>query len=352
MKALLNMNVARGASLWRLVAFHCDYHCADTRDRVFGLLSLSSNHAIWADYTKSTLQVLLQLLEQEACGADNETTQDARAMSDVLSVIGAFHLGPLAAESADMFRKRFLAHAAPRSSSHELVFDRRDQRKIVLHSELCCKVWEDDAGNLLTSLRENDLRYIERYAKNDAVKLRNSLGKVVALADKKVESGDVLLFFKDTRSSTLNRRPLDGLSPPTAGIIVRPLESGTHMVVGQVVANLHGIRVRRKGWSPGETGIDQHGFEIGDNFWWIMMSPEDLFVFAAQDMSSKVSSSGEGVGSIIKWMYHPEETAKRLTTSVTADLASSYAIRQQARGESSPHVNPAIVLRSDSIGFP
>jgi hypothetical protein len=63
--------------------------------------------------------------------------------------------------------------------------------------------------------------------------------------------------------------------------------------------------------------------------WVVYMSPADLILFAAQDLKSEVSPPEEGVGPIIVLSVCPEEKAKRLTTSVTSDLVSSFAIRRQ-----------------------
>lgn len=367
-KGLLNRNLSRTrtTSLWRLVVNHYDYQCADTRDRVFGLLYLSADNAIRADYTKSTVQVLLQLMQQTVLRVGDEAVhgKDTVSMADVGTVISGFHLGPLATEIADMLRLRRSAHATPNHvSSQKLVFDHRNQRHILLKTDLCCAIWEDDAGNLVTSLLKQKppstqdadryLHHVEQHSKDVAViRLRNPLGKVVALADKKVKAGDILLFFREGALSRPPGRPPRGstLSPPTAGLIIRPVESGIHIVVGQAVID-HGIRTRhQKRRMPGET-TDPMGFELENDCWWVLMCPVDLLLFASQDMKAEVGPFKEGVGSVIRRTYCPEETAKRLNTSVTTDLNSSYAIRRQGPGDLSPPASHAIVLRSDSMGF-
>ena len=361
LKALLSRRIRnRSTPLCRIVSHHIDHHCADVRDRVFGLLSLSSKHAIRADYTKSSLEVVLQLLEQEVCPADSSVARD---MSELLRIMGAFYLGPLAAESADMLRQRRLVHAAPRPSPQEVVFDRTIQRQILLKCELCCNVWEDDAGNLVTSLLKGEapstpdkyLGDLERFCHGSDVafkQLKNPLGKVVALADKKVKARDRLLFFSQLRASNDGGRNFNALSPASAGLVVRPSETGIHIVVGQVVVNFRGIKIRSD-WSSSMDPTDQYGFENGDcgyQEWWVFMSPADIFVFAVQDLRARVGSPDEGEGPVVELMYCPEETAKRLATSVTADLASSYAIRKHRRPKSPPR--GPIVLRSGSIDLP
>jgi hypothetical protein len=184
-------------------------------------------------------------------------------------------------------------------------------------------------GDLVTSLLkdtppstqtcDHGLQYIEQYAKGSAVKIRNPLGRVVALADKKVKAGDKLLFFADFSDDTALDTTIRG--PPVAGLIIRLTKCGIRILVGQVVVD-HGIIRPVKRWnSQGE--LSEHGL----NEWWILMSPLDLVLFAAQDMISEVSSSRDGP--VIKRTYCPQQTAKRLTTSVTSDLNSSYVFRKR-----------------------
>ena len=342
------------ATIWELVADHVDYHCADPRDRVFALLSMSTGNAIRPDYTKSSVEVFLQLLEQEASSVEDPLFESnlGPGMENVWNIVGGFHLGPLAAEIADMLRLRRVAHAATSQPSQDLVFGRHDKRHIVLHANLCCTIWQDKAGNMVTSLlkesrpsthtRVHDLHYIERHAEDVAVKIRNPLGRVVALADKKVKAGDVLMFSRD-----LGGPHFSGLVPPAAGLIVRPLECGICIVVGQVVVD-HGIRPPGRR-IPGDTGTDSVGFEIRNNDWWVYMSPIDLMLFVTQGMKSEVSSPTESIGHFVKRTFCPEETAKRLTTGLTADPASSFAVRERdwAAVDSLP-----IVLHPGSIAFP
>jgi hypothetical protein len=344
------------ATIWELVADHVDYHCADARDRVFALLSLSTGNSIHPDYTKSTFQVLLELLEEDSFSVYDPLfdSSSGPGMENVWNIIGGFHIGPLAAEIADMLRSRRSVHAVPSHLSQGLVFGRRDQRHIVLHANLCCTIWEDAAGNMVTSLLKNsppsthvhghDLRYIEQYTEDDdAVKIRNPLGRVVALANKKVKAGDILLFSRD-----LGGPHFSGLVPLAAGLIVRPLECGVHIVVGQVVVD-HGIRPPEMRVSR-DVETDPVGFEIGNNDWWVYMSPIDLLLFVAQGTKFEVSSPSEGTGPVIKQTFCPEKTAKRLTTGVTTDLISSFVLRKRDWG--SLQTRLPIVLHPGSIGFP
>jgi hypothetical protein len=328
------------------VVDHHNYHCADTRDHVFGLLYEPPNQhgtrrgpAIRPDYTKSTFQILLQLLEQEARERRHDENGNRRnmRMEDTLAIISKFHLGPLAAEMADILRLRRSTHAAPSPSSRRLVFDYETQQQILLRSDRCCSVWEDGAGNLVTSLLQDsppsaqncghDLQYIDQHTKGSAVKIRNCLGRVVALADEKVKAGDKLLFFGDFTYGAVWPPEMAGLGPPVAGLITRLAKCGIRILVGQVVIDQgigpygpYGPLVSDRG-----NGTDSQGFDLKQE-WFILMSPLDLILFAAQDMITEVSSSRDGA--VIKRTYCPEQTAKRLTTSVTSDLNSSYVIRK------------------------
>jgi hypothetical protein len=74
---LFEGTIIKRQSLWIRVVEHHIYQCADARDHVFGLLYESPDRhgarrapAICPDYTKSTLQILLQLLEQGAYGME------------------------------------------------------------------------------------------------------------------------------------------------------------------------------------------------------------------------------------------------------------------------------------------
>lgn len=352
LKGWLTKRNMGSATIWELVADHVDYHCADTRDRVFALLSMSIENTIRPDYTNlSGFEVLLQLLEQEASSVYDPlyNSSSGPGMGNVWNIIGAFHLGPLSAEIADMLRLRRSAHAAPSHLSQRVVFGHRDKRHILLKADLCCTVREDKAGNMVTSLLKesppsththaNDLQYIERHTEEVAVKIRNPLGRVVALADKKVKAGDMLLFSRDLGG------PHFSLVPRAAGLIVRPLECGIHIVVGQVFVD-HGIR------PPEEQDIETNsvGFEIRDNDWWLYISPIDLLLFVAQGMKSKVIPPSEDDGPVIKRTFCPEGTARRLTTGVTADPTSSFAVRKRDWDSLQPRL--PIVLYPGSMDFP
>lgn len=342
--------------LWKLAVDHHNYHCADTRDRVFALLSMShDDSSIRPDYTKSALQVLLQLLKEKL----NRLPDDS-LMRSMSSIVSGFHLGPLSAEIADVLQLRRSAHETPFRVPQTLTFDHYHPPKILLGSDLCCKVWKDEDSNLVTSLLKevppstkacdhefHDLWDLEQYAKNVAVRVKNPLGRVVALVDKKARADDVLVFFRDQDRVSDFRYAQTGptsLSPPAAGLVVRPLIRDLHVIVGQVVVG-PGIRPERHDESPdrNSTGTDSLGFELGHNGWWVYMSPGDLLLFIAQDMKSEVSSPGKDVDSPITRTFCPEETAKRLTTNVTISLNSSYALLKQRHGLS-PRGGPPVVL--------
>ena len=343
-------------STGQLVADFTDYGCVDTRDRVFALLVLSRDNAhsatsIRPDYTKSTFEVLLQLLKQETHGVRekyNSTRYAMEAMEMTVSIVGGFHLGPLAAEIADNLQLRRSAHATPTPPSQELVLDNHSLSRIKLYTNQCSRVWKDEAGNMLTSLLkdkeypspifDHDPQYVQQYIKDIAVEVRNSLGDVVAFADRKLKAGDFLLFFRDLG--------------PSGGLIVRPIKSGFHIIVGQVVLN-HGIRPRSYRSHSHRSrpcfGIDENTFDRENERWWVYMSPLDLILFVAQDMKSEISSSE--VGHIMKRTVCLEDSVKRLTTNVTSDLDSSFAVLLPRELEH-PSDAPRIILKSHTIDFP
>lgn len=326
----------RHMSIWDLASTYYDYQCADPRDRVFSLLALLTkgpSGEIRPDYTKTALQVLLQLLDQQVRDVKHEYNQRF-AMTETSNIIGGFHLGTLAVEMADLLRSREATHAASSPQSQEVVFDHQSQRRIILEAKWSCAVWEDEAGNMVTSLlrestpdtriRGHDFQYVQQQTEGTAVKIHNPLGKVVALADKNVKAGDRFLFFSNEGPSAY---PSYGLCPPFAGLVVRWMEPDIHIIVGQVVID-YGIRPCESPCScVADTGKRRHGFEPED--WWVYMSPEDLLLFVAQDMRSEVSSPRHAVGPAMELTVRREETAKRLITSVTTDAVSSYAIRRR-----------------------
>lgn len=255
-------------------------------------------------------------------------------MTETSNVIGGFNLGTLAVEMADLLQSRRSIHAATSPPTQEAVFDHQSQRRIILEARWSCTIWKDEAGKMVTSLlrestpdtqiRGHDFQYVQKHTEDTAVKIYNHLGRVVALADKNVKAGDQLLFFSNEGPSAY---PAYGLCPPFAGLIVRPIDCGIHIIVGQFIID-YGIKPCQSPCScVADSGKQRHGFEPEN--WWVYMSPEDLLLFVVQDMMSEASLPNDGVGPVMKLSVRREETAERFITSITTDPVSSYAIRRQ-----------------------
>jgi hypothetical protein len=232
---------ARGSSIWSLAGKHHDYHCVDTRDRVFALLASTAKTScpFRADYTKSNFQVFLQLLEQEAHPlADIVEEEEHYFLRNYLSVVGGFPLGPLAAEIADMLRMRRLTPAAPNPPplTQEQFFDSQTQLRVALEVKLCGTIVADENGNMMASFSEgdgtampvgdHDFRHVEQNTEATTVKIPTALGIASAFVSKSVKAGDSILILQDH---------VHGPRAPITGLVVRPFDRDIHIIVGQVV---------------------------------------------------------------------------------------------------------------------
>jgi hypothetical protein len=325
LRGLLVERSARGRSIWSLAGKHHDYHCVDTRDRVFAFLAstIKTSCPFRADYTKSNFQILLQLLEQEAHPpADVFARGDNLYLTNYLNAVGGFLLGPLAADIADMLRMRRLIPAAPNLPplTQEQFSDSPTQLRVVLEVQLGCIVLADGNGNMMASLStgdeapmpvgDHDFRHVEQSTGVTTVKVRTPMGMVSALVSRNVKASDSILILRE--ASHWRRAPITGL-------VVRLFDCGIHTIVGQVVF----------GDEFSSASIYDLLFSIYHfrRNWVVFMSPADFILFVAQDLKSYISPPEEGVGPTVVLSICPEEKAKRLTTSVTSDLVSSFATR-------------------------
>jgi hypothetical protein len=273
----------------------------------------------------------LQLLEQEAhVPADvvEEEHPDHLLLTNYLSVIGGFLLGPLAAEIAAMLGMRRATPVAPDLPplTRDRFVDPWTQRRIVLQVLDCCTIWEDANGNMMSSFSkggdapthvgDRDFRHVEQTPGKIAVKVRTPMGMASALVGKNVKAGDSILLLRDG---------IHGPRAPITGLVVRPFERDLHIIVGQVVVGDE--------FTPSTDAGNVFDCLFWDGFfrwnWLVFMSPADFILYVAQDLKSHISPPEEGVGPAIAWSVCPEAKAKRLTTSVTSDPVSSFAIRRQ-----------------------
>jgi hypothetical protein len=317
---------ARGRSIWSLAGKHHDYHCVDTRDRVFAFLAstVKTSCPFRADYTKSNFQVLLQLLEQEAHPpADVVEEQEHYFLRNYLNVVGGFLLGPLAAEIAGMLRMRRLTPAAPNPPpplTQEQFSDSQTQLRVVLEVKLCGTIVAGENGNMMASLStgdeapmpvgDHDFRHVEQSTGVTTVKIPTPMGIASAFVSKSVKAGNSILILQDH---------VHGPRSPITGLIVRPFDRDIHIIVGQVVFGDE--------FSSASIYDLLFPIDFDRRNWVVFMSPADFILFVAQVLKSYISPPEEGVGPTVVLSICPEEKAKRLTTSVTSDLVSSFATR-------------------------
>lgn len=108
-------------SSWELAHDYQASYCSDPRDRVFALLplaDLASRKMFQPDYTKSVVEIVLQLLRSKA-KSDAEDAEDAAAREEHFSIefnfktshdiIGSFGLGPEDPDIAAMLKQRVSA---------------------------------------------------------------------------------------------------------------------------------------------------------------------------------------------------------------------------------------------------
>ena len=334
-------------SLWTNVKTLRDQQCADLRDRAFALIALSQpapRGSIRPDYTKSTTEVFLQLLEQEACSPTDQRRSIATTTG--FEVARSFCLGPHVADTARMLEQRRLMW-----NSKKVDLSREDQdevhrigglHRVIVHVVSHCTISKDEFGKLIAPLlRKNpptrsvghDFQYVERNAKDDAIRIRSPDGTVMALADRKTRLGDTILL--------LAVRTRDVEKPPVVGLIVRATDNNVYFIVGQVVFD-SGVQTcravslsrpccpsRHKNCSCSrppssrcECGVDQELHDRPGKGFTIYMSVEDFLLFVTQDIDLQERQNGANTTLML---VRPADTVIRLETSVTSHWLSSYA---------------------------
>jgi hypothetical protein len=340
-------------TIWDLASTFADHYCSDPRDRVFGLLALAdseSREAFSPDYTKSATSVLLQLMEHHAKVAKrNDSRHDARCALDIIGAFGssldnpdiaamwdrrrsALHdddpfsdiiatrgLGPLATRGVDSCSSGPL----PR----RLVPD-MGSGHVVMDVESHCTAWKNDAGEFFVPLLRTPNKK-RRFTKpiqhdfstgkgsaSDGIRLRTSDGSVVGLANKQIQPRDTIFLFEDAT---------DGTFPN--GLIVR---KHSYEMDGKIVAMIVGQCILDPDFSPCQGGS---GCMCGDvthasdkETWKVLMSPEDLLVFVAQDLMMVHRQPSKFEVPMVDMSVDLERSIQRLTTRVTSGVFSSYAI--------------------------
>jgi hypothetical protein len=335
-------------SIWHVVHMFSAHYCSDPRDRVFGLLALAdseSREAFTTDYTKTPTMVLLQLLEHHAktAGRHGHKGKFGRAHW----IIGAFGLGPGNGDIAAMRdRRRTAAHedglirniTATRNqkrlairendSCHSCGLPRgpiphKTFNHVVFDARLRCRVWKNDANEFVASLRRRDGVgtthdfSTREEVEAEGIRLRTLDGSVVGLVDRQTQHGDTILLFEGGHLGNAIFR---------SGLIVRKRmchRGGTFVatIVGQCIFN--------SDFEPCETCSDivcRDATHFPDERWKVHMSPEDLLVFIAQDLKLVHRQPKKFEEPMVDLWVQLDQSRQRLSTRVTSEEFSSYAI--------------------------
>lgn len=329
-------------TLWSAMGTFVSHSCSDPRDRVFGLLALADSEcrdAFRPDYTKSATAVLLQLIEFHA-----ETDKgDDSSMNFFWAhiIIGAFGLGPDEPDIASMRdRRRIAVHGQDPFS--EITVATRDlqplfirendpyssrrlprdhgSHHIVLDAISHCTVWKNDAGEFIVPLKmpnragNPSRRKISTGQENTAggIKLRTPNGTVIGLANQQIQHGDTILLFE----SGVN----EGIFH--SALIVRRYGPTIATIVGQCIVDSD----LKSCWG-GSGCVFRGAMHISDSDTWrALMSPEDLLVFVAQDLKAVPRLPSYSGMPVMDVSVQPEMSIERVTTRVTSEEMSSYAI--------------------------
>ena len=346
-----------GISSWELAHdYHASY-CSDPRDRVFALLplaDLASRKMFQPDYTKSVVEIVLQLLRSKA-KSDTEAAADAAARKLYFAnikfnfrmsqnVIGSFGLGPEDADIVAMLKQRESAlhqdlevlatrdcrqsmsrHNSNRLNQH---LDESEKDLIMLDVLSHCTISTDHAGGYLAPLSRSGKSWrANRHATECATSLRAFDGTVVGLVSTEVKHGDTLLLFEWS----------SGHDSFHAGLIVRRFlvrrgSSVVTKIIGQCLVD-SGVEVCHDHSACECKGHDPwvHVRDDQDEAWEVRMSPEDLLLFIAQDLKLEHRQPGKFVAPMVIFSAHVDESSKRLRISVAREELFSYAVINDLR---------------------
>jgi hypothetical protein len=321
------------------------HSCSDPRDRVFGLLALADSEcrdAFRPDYTKSATAVLLQLIEHHAETDKGDDSSTNFFWAHI--IIGAFGLGPdepdiasmrdrrrIAVHDQDPFSKitvatrglrpLFIRENDPCSSGLLLqgLVDTKSHH-IVLDAIWHCTVWKNAAGQCIVPLQKpNRASDSSRHKTSTGqettaggVRLRTPDGSLVGLANQQIQHGDTILLFE----SGVN----EGIFH--SALIVRRWGPTIAMIVGQRIVDSD-VEICQ----GGSGCVCRGAMHTSDSdVWQALMSPEDLLVFVAQDLKSVPRLPSYSGMPVMDVSVQPERSRERVTTRVTSEEFSSYAM--------------------------
>lgn len=192
------------------------------------------------------------------------------------------------------------------------------------------EVSKNQAGEFIVPLLnsgivEDPIRHDFESAQRGAdgiISLRNPGGMVIGLANKHIRSADILLLFScGSRSAVF-----------PAGLVVRRFKyrakgSVIATIVGQFIVDADVVTFSQDPWRWREVHHEKDSWVKVK--WWAHMSPEDLLVFIAQDMKCGHRVTETRERTVAEPSVWPEESVRRLTTSITCERFSLYVIEEK-----------------------
>jgi hypothetical protein len=274
---------------------------------------------------------------------------------------------------ARLKRRRALPDRSHTTSQNEhlnssLPFD--DSRHFIMIADSSCRILGNGTGQCVAPLVRSgastrDFRMDQEHLW-DAISLQSPTGTVLAFVDGKTEPGDILLFLHNVDAEEV-------LAAPVPGLIVRPFKDKIYSVVGQFICDdgvkvcpgvnnqdkllsmdSHSSHVNQEEALPLSDDRDHGNSEayvtsthdsececsggralhnLNEGTWKVRMSPEDLLLFVAQDLrTNRTNLQPEGQAEpVVGCSVASVERARRLATSVTSELFSSYATLEEWR---------------------
>ncbi|KAK5107431.1 hypothetical protein LTR62_001292 [Meristemomyces frigidus] len=344
-------------SIAELVFTFAEWQCFDARDRLFALLAMaddSSVSGITPDYTQSTVSVLLRLLKQICiAGVFSSVTDKDIGMEELFVIISAFRLEASQHEIAALLIAR-LCHRSPSQVPYSQLVPvaeppEQERVRIPVRIQSFVSIQDDEDGKLWAPLYRNEeevypaewalglrtaFRQACQQAQDSSGKI-HSRGETLAIATGSVKAGDIALYFGNNKNDR-SKKHFASLHTPCAGLVLRQTSSERYLIVGQIIFDLdveplpHALRPeagRDKATGPSDPP---------DVVWEVHFAPEDLLLFIVQDLAYHQTPREHNRPTMLDCAVRPESTVKRLQTSVTADIFSSYATCRRR-----PTVSPA-----------
>lgn len=248
--------------------------------------------------------------------------------------MGAFGLGPGDRDVAAMRNRRQMAvrEGDPCSGQAQLGFSAipKDSYRITMEVESYCKVWQDGMGQYAATLsgsnsQKRNLPTMPR-EECETMAIRTPSGVVAGLADKQIQPGNTLLFFRGANRSIFH-----------SGLVVRQtrhkgIDPAIATIVGQCL-RITDIQVCSHGPSCTCDGHHLMSHSEEKSPWIVHMSPEDLLLFVAQDLKLEHRQPKKFEVPMVDVLVRWEESAKRLSTRVTHEPLSSYAALEDLGGK-------------------